>query len=311
MFYHQEVVGGTDRKQGFVLLPLLLFLMVCSGIVLSYMRNVYQEIEVAREFLCRKQLETVAQSFMFTALQQEKEIEITDAVYNVGPLQPGNDAVQVTVTVNRETDLGIRFLKVDVTDSFDNEFSLRQCRLEIPESLLQHFIQSPFIMQSSIAGGLSGERNTATITSISDGAFFPQFSVEEISVWASTDFPSTLELQRDGLGGWIYLCKDKYTLPKGLAVNGEGILAFANDAVIGDNSVFTGRIIILAEQDLQIGSQVRLEKALLLCKGRLTVGPDSFINGAVMVQQDAELGDRVTITGDREVLEPFQSIISY
>ena len=308
---HREIVGGTDRKQGFVLLPLLLFLMVCSGIVLSYMRNVYQELEAAREFLCRKQLETVAQSFMFTALQQEKEIEITDSVYSLEPLQPGNDAVQVCVTVNRERNLGLRFLKVDVADSCENEFSLRQCRMDIPEFLLQQFEQASFITQDSIAKDFSKEENTASITGKKDGAFFPQFSVEEISVWASTNFPSALELQRDGLGGWIYLCKEKYTLPKGLTVNGEGILAFTKDAAIGDNSVFTGRIIILADRDLIIGSQVRIEKALLLCKGKLTVGSDSFINGAVMVQQDTELGERVTIAGDREVLEPFQSIISY
>ena len=302
MTNHREFVGGTDRKQGFVLLPLLLFLMVCSGIILSNMRNVYQEVEVAREFLCRKQLETVAQSFMSTALQQEKKIEIADAVYDLEPLQPGNDTVQVSVTANREKDLGMRFL---------NEFSLRQCRVEFPESLLQQFGQSSFIMQDSKAQELSGEKDADSITGKSDGAFFPQFSVEEISVWASSKFPSALELQRDGLGNWIYLSTDKYSLPKGLTVNGEGILAFAKDAAIGDNTVFTGRIIILAGQNLQLGSRVRLEKALLLCKGNLTVGSDSFINGAVMVRQDAELGDRVMITGDKEVLEPFQTIISY
>ena len=311
MTNHREVVGGTDRKRGFVLLPLLLFLMVCSGIILSNMRNVYQEVEVAREFLCRKQLESVAQSFMFTALRQEKKIEIADAVYDLEPLQPGNDNVRVCVTVNREKDLGMRFLKVDVTDSYDNEFSLRQCRMEITESLLQQFEQAPFIMRGSITHGFSKEGDMTTITGTSDGAFFPQYSVEEISVWASSKFPSALELQRDGLGNWLYLSMDKYSLPKGLTVNGEGMLAFAKDAAIGDNTVFTGRVIILADRNLQIGSRVRLEKVLLLCKGNLTVGSDSFINGAVMVQQDAELGDRVTITGDREVLEPFQSVISY
>ena len=56
-----NTAGGTERKRGFVLLPLLLLLMVCSGIVLWYGRSVYQEAEAAREFLCRKQLETIAQ----------------------------------------------------------------------------------------------------------------------------------------------------------------------------------------------------------------------------------------------------------
>ena len=76
----RETAGGAERKRGFILLSLLLFLMVCSGIALCYGRSVYQETEAVREFLCRKQMETIAQSFMFTALRQEKEIEIKEGV---------------------------------------------------------------------------------------------------------------------------------------------------------------------------------------------------------------------------------------
>ena len=307
----QDSTGGAERKQGFILLPLLLFLMVCSGIVLCYGRSVYQETEAARDFLCRKQLETIAQSFMFTALKQEKETEITNAVYKLDPLQPGNDEVQVSVTVNRVRDLGMRFLKVDVSDSLFNEFSLRQCSLFFPDRLLQVFAEAPLVVANSIPKEESDKKNMDTITGESDGAVFPQFSVQEIAIWASTDFPSSLELQRDGLSGWLYLCRKEISLPKGLNVNGDGILAFADDVTISDNTVFTGRIIILADRNLRIGNCVKLEKALLLCRGKLTVGTDSIINGAVMAQQDAIIGDKSTIISDREVLEPFYSIISY
>ena len=139
---------------------------------------------------------------------------------------------------------------------------------------------------------------------------FPQFSVEEIAIWTSTDLPSASELQRDGLNGWIY-CSKGISLTEGLNVNGDGILAFAEDAAIGDNTVFTGRIIILANRDLRIGNRVKLEKALILCQGNLTVGSDSIINGAVMVQKNARVDSRSKITGDREVLEPFKSMVSY
>ena len=308
---NRGTTGGAERKRGFILLPLLLFLMICSGTVLCYWRNVYQETEAAREFLFRKQLEIIAQSFMLTALRQEKTTEITNAVYKLNPLQPGNDGVQVSVSVNRVRDLGMRFLKVDVSDSFSNEFSLRQCSLFFPDRLLQGFSGSPLIVANSIPKEKSDKKNMDTITGESDGAVFPQFSVEKIAIWASTDFPSALELQRDGLSGWIYLCKKKITIPKGLNVNGDGILAFADDVTISDNTVFTGRIIILADRNLRIGNCVKLEKALLLCRGKLTIGTDSIINGAVMAQQDAIIGDKSTITGDREVLEPFNSIISY
>ena len=94
-----ETAGGTKRKQGFILLPLLMFLMVCSGVVLCFVRNVYQEVEAAREYLCRKQLESIAQSFMSAALQQEKDTEIANAVYQTNPLQPGNNEAQDSVTV--------------------------------------------------------------------------------------------------------------------------------------------------------------------------------------------------------------------
>jgi hypothetical protein len=305
-----DTAGGAERKRGFVVLPLMLLLMVCSGIVLCYGRRVYQEAEAAREFLCRKQLETIAQSFMFTALRQEKETEITNAVYSLNPLQPGNGEVHVSVSVNRVKDLGMRFLKVDVSDSCSNVFSLRQCCMLFSDSMRQQLEHTPVVVAGSVTKEESGEKKI-TITSKSDGAVFPQFSVEEIAAWASTDFPSALELQRDGLSGWIYLCRNELTLPKGLNVNGDGILAFANNTTIGDNTVFTGRIIILADRSLRIGSHVKLENALLLCRGKLIIGSDSVINGAVMVQQDAILDGNAVITGDREVLGPFNSIISY
>ena len=288
-FFLHDATGGTKRKQGFILLPLLLFLMVCSGIILCYGRSVYQEAAATREFLCRKQLETIAQSFMFTALQREKETEITNAAYNLDALQPGNDKVQISVTVNRVKDLGMRFLKVDVSDSCSNEFSLRQCGLFFPDSLLHQFAESSLVVTDSSVQGKSEKENMGSITGNSDGAVFPRFSVEEI----------------------IYLCRNEISLPKGLQVNGDGILAFANDVTIGDNAKFTGRIIILADCNVRLESNVKLEKALLLCRGKLTLGTDSIIKGAVMARQGVVLADTSEIICDREVLEPFNSIISY
>ena len=120
-----------------------------------------------------------------------------------------------------------------------------------------------------------------------------------------------MELQRDGLSGWIYLSRNKVEIPKGLQINGDGILAFGDDVTIGDNTVFTGRVIVLADRGLRIGSHVRLNKALLLCRGKLTIGTESIINGAVMAKQDAIVDENAVVIGDREVLEPFNSIISY
>ena len=293
------------------MLPLLLFLMVCSSLVLFFGRRVYQESEAAREYLHRKQLETIAQSFMHSAIRQEKDTEITYAAYYFPPLQPGNSEVQLSVSVNRVEDLGMRFLKVNVSDSGPEVFSLRQCRMVFPVSMLQQFAESPLIVTGSALKEKSEEKDNDTITSKSYGAVFPQFSVEGIAVWASTDFPSALELQRDGLSGWIYLCRNKSEIPKGLQVNGNGILAFADDVMIGDYTEFTGRIIILADHGLRIGNHVRLNKALLFCRGKLTVGTDSIINGAVMAQQDVVVEENTVISSDREVLEPFNSIISY
>ncbi len=293
------------------MLPLLLFLMICSSMILYFMRSVFQESEAAREHLHRKQLETIAQSFMFTAIQQEKDAEITSAAYVLPPLLPGNSEVQVSVSVNRVKDLGMRFLKVNVSNSGSDVFSLRQCSMFFPGSLLQQFSETPLIVTGSTVQEKSEKKDMDTITGKSYGAAFPQFSVEEIAVWASTDFPPALELQRDGLSGWIYLCRNKIEIPKGLHVNGDGVLAFADNVTIGDNTVFTGRVIVLADRDMHIGGHVRLNKALLLCRGKLTVGTDSIINGAVMAQQGAAVDENAVITSDREVLAPFNSIISY
>ena len=300
----------SKRNKGFILFPVLLFLIACSGVAMTGLHTVAREAAAANEFLRYRQLETIAQSFMQTALYQEEQTEITDAAYQLGSLYPGKEPVNVIVKVNREPNLGLRFLQVDAFTSFADKFSLRQCRIRFSDSLLQQFANSLFIVPDAAVQKEMEERNVS-ITSNTDGAVFPDFSVENIALWASTDFPSALELQRDGLSGWIYLSRDRLSLPKGITVHGNGILAFTDNIVINDNSTFTGRVILLADGNVRIGSHVRLEKALLLCRGKLTVGTDSFINGAVMTQQDAVLGEGVIFTGDREVLEPYDSIVSY
>ena len=162
------------------MLPLLLFLMVCSGLALCYGRSVLRETETAREFMCRKQLEIIAQSFVSVALQQENETELADAVYKLPSLQPGNDEVQVSVSVNRVSDLGLRFLKVDVSDSLLNSFILRQCVLLLPEHLHQQFVSSPVVVLSSDAqesaegSKLAEEDSFATFIKTADADSFEQ-----------------------------------------------------------------------------------------------------------------------------------------
>jgi len=298
------------RNKGFILFPVLLFLIACSGVAMTGLHTVALEAAAANEFLRHRQLETITQSFMQTALYQEEQTEITDGTYQLGFLHPGKEPVNVTVKVNREPSLGLRFLQVDTVTSHDDKFSLRQCRIRFSDSLLQQFANSLFIVPDA-AVQKEQEEKDVSITGNTGGAVFPDFSMESIANWASTDFPSALELQSDGLSGWIYLTREKLSFPKGITVHGNGILAFTDNIVISDDSTFTGRIILLADGNVRIGSRVRLEKALLLCRGKLTVGTDSFINGAVMAQQDAVLGEGVTFTGDREVLEPYNSIVSY
>ena len=247
---------------------------------------------------------------MQTALFQEDRIGITDATYYLEPLRPGKDAVNLQVTVNHEDSIGLRFLQVRAETSENNGFSLRQCRITLPDTLIQqitHYSQAAF----HLADKEYQQEENISITSKSEGVAFPQFSAERIADWAITDFPSALDMQHDGLYSWIYFGREKVFMPKGLTVHGEGILMFADDFVIADNSVFTDRIIILADKNVLVGSHVRLEKALLLCRGKLTIGTDSYINGAVLAQQGLSLGDQTMITLDREVLTPFNSIISY
>ena len=306
-----ESGAGTGKKDGFILISLLMFLLVISVVAISLVRNVTQELSVVQETVRLKQLETIVQSFMYTALQQEKFDGITEAVYQLEPLLPGRENVILRVMVHRDNTLGMRFLQVKAEDACNNEFSLRQCRVDFPEDLIQQLTQYSNILSAVQFEGNNPEGKYVTITSKSDGAAFPQFSAENIAAWASTDFPSLLELQRDGLNGWIYFSREKVSLSKGLTVHGKGILMFADEAVFADDSVFTDRIIVLADKDLIIGNNVRLDKALLLCQGKLTVGTDSLINGAVLTQQQVNLGNGTRVTVDTEVMEPYDSIISY
>jgi len=313
IFSLERTGPGPEREkqdQGFILIHLLLFLVVCSGIILSLIRIVLQEAEIVKETIRRKQMETITQSLMQTILQQEETTAVNGGMYSLPSLMPGNTDVTIYVTVERNFSLGLRFLQIKAEDNDQNSFSLRQCRIDFPEPLVNNIMQYTLDLS-----GTSGQERPAekkeTITSEPDGAAFPQFSVKDIAGWASAGLPAALEMQRDGLYGGTYFSGVKVSLPKGITVHGSGIVLCTEELEIADNSIFTDRIIILADKDVHIGSHVKLEKALLLCRGKLTVGTDSTINGAVMALQHVKLGDRATITGNREVMNPYQSIISY
>ena len=75
--------------------------------------------------------------------------------------------------------------------------------------------------------------------------------------------------------------------------------------------IVSDRVLIIANSELRIGDRVKLEKACIVCRGNLIVGSDAVLNGACIVKHNALLQDRVRLTPDREVLTPFETIISY
>lgn len=301
------------RKEGtggFVIFPLLMMLAMLAVAAALYTQVILSELEAAGEFVLRSQLEALVQSVVQTALAQEKKTEIQKGFWPVGRMMPGNHAVNLSVEVKRLDELGMRALFVSAADEGGHDFHLRQCRIAFPDALVEQFEHSAFVVLKSLSQGVS-PKESMPVTSEEEGAVFPQFYVDDFADWFSRDFPGMQELQQEGLNNWIYIDDGLLEFPQGLTVKGRGILAFTRPVTIRDQVTFADRIIIIANDDVRIGRHVKLQKAFILCRGNLTIGDDSIVNGGFLVQHKAILGNNVLLTGDKEVIKEFQTIISY
>lgn len=297
-------------NSGFISLSLLFFFFLGSFVGVVYTQNILYEVNAAQEFLRKEQLEALAQSFLHTALANEEKIPLTSASYEVGELIPGHAPATVSASVKHLESLGLRLIKVSASDDRDNEFHLRQCRICFPDPLFQQLNETPFIAFGDVAQGQVLEESMP-ITSELHGAAFPQFQVDDFAGWFSRDWPSNVKLQQEGLWNWLLICPGLGRIPRGMVLNGRGILAFERSAVIEEDVIVSDRVLIIANSDLRIGDRVKFEKACIVCRGNLTVGSDTVLNGAFIVQHNVQLQDRVMLTPDREVLTPFETIISY
>lgn len=277
---------------------------------MTYTKNILYEVNVAQEFLGKAQLEALAQSFLHTALANEEKIPLVSASYEVGKLIPGNASATVSASVKRLESLGLRLIRVSASDNRENEFHLRQCRICFPDSLLRQLNEDPFIAFGDVSQGQFLE-GSMPITSALHGAAFPQFQVNDFADWFSRDWPSIEKLQQDGLWNWLLICPGLGRIPRRIVLHGRGILVFERPAVIEEDVIVSDRVLIIANSDLRIGDRVKLEKACIVCRGNLIVGSDAVLNGACIVKHNALLQDRVRLTPDREVLTPFETIISY
>lgn len=306
----RALAGRREKTGGFIIIPLLLILAMLTAAAVLYTHVVLYELEAAGEFIARSRLEAITQSFVQTALAEEGQTEIKDGSWRLGNLMPGDVTADINVSVKRMKALGMRSLFVSTTDTQGREFHLRQCRITLPKMLTDQFERSAFIVLKSLSQGAPSEQSMP-ITSEEAGAVFPQFYVDDFADWFSRDFPEMQELQQDGFGNWIYVSHDLVEFPQGLTVKGNGVLAFTRPAVIGDNVTFAGRVFIIANDDLRVGSNVNMQKAFILCRGNLTIGSDTAINGGFLVQHKAILGDRVVLTRAEEVISAFNTAIVY
>ena len=79
----------------------------------------------------------------------------------------------------------------------------------------------------------------------------------------------------------------------------QGALTFSNGfRVEGDFRIYCGG-------SLTLGEGVYMDKVLLYSAGAMKIGKNSHINGIIVSDGIVELGENVTYTEDRSVLQPF------
>jgi hypothetical protein len=294
-------------RQGHAALLILVLVCFLGAAALLVSRLVLGEYLKAKEALSRQQVVFLTQDVLQCALQQElRQGKLEDTCWQT-VLQPGQEKVEVRLTVTEAAALGLRRLQVAASPAMLPDYVLNQLRWSFTRVVRQQAASHALIVAGSLQG--DAEKLGQLLCTSDEGAIFPDYAVGDFVPWQPHPLPTPVDLRTYGLGQRLYLREslEPYRINYGTNIPGEGIVIFGGDLVLEDGVTFNDRTVLFTEGSLTTGANVTLQNTLIFCKGRLSLGRNNKIRGVIFVKKEAFWYDDLILQHAPEAAAPFST----
>ena len=296
-----------SERQGHAALVILALVCFLGTAALLVSRLVLGEYIKTKEAIGRQQVVFLVQDVLHCALQEEVRRGKLENTFWQAILQPGQEKVEVRLTVTETAKLGLRRLQVAAWPQTMPDYGLNQLRWSFTRVVRQQAASHALIVAGSLQG--DAEKLGRLLYTSDEGAIFPDYAISDFEPWQPHPCPSPVDLRTYGLSKRLYLrdSLETYRINYGTKIPGEGMLIFGGDLVLEDGVTFNDRTVLFTEGNFTTGANVTLQNTLIFCKGRLSLGRNNKIQGVIFVKQAASWSDDLILQHAPEVVAPFST----
>lgn len=289
-------------SQGSISLPCLLLSLLLALFSVPLLLWSGREAAREREFIRAQQLRLLCATFLQGKSRQE--VPAGEYVWYEGVLEPGSENVKVTAKSSVSSDGLLNYLEAAAQPDKNVGAVQRLHRVQINFSEAQQRLAGSCVL---VAKTLQGEEflpaEAIYIQASDEEVKLPQFS------FLAGKLPKNLTAQSavtTGLGaGFYYLPTGTLKFSAKQTVRGASSIINSSNITIGAEAHFPDRLVLVSENSsITLGQNVRLNKALLMAKGTVTIAAGCNIKGLVIAKQIILQG-KSTLTPDSEVLASF------
>ncbi len=276
------------HKEGFILFPVIVFLLLTSGLVRMLLCLVEEEIFGQQEFLqCRRNLRL---GLALTKAVDALEPPLAPGTYELPSLDfyPGYKNVATKLVLTQSTSGQITRRAVEL--KWDKGCWLLEKLLLRPPGRKSH----PVYL-------------SARETGLSEGSkVFPPLAWQEYSKYLLARSPCSKSSLEQGWNGRLYVYNAKpCRFGEGITLAGDGVLCTSNDIYLGQASTFTGKVWLLAGGNIYVEPNVRLAQAFLYAQNKIVLGRGSRIYGIIVAGSEIIREQDSHVKSRPEVLETF------
>ena len=295
--------------RGSISLVLLFGCCFLAALIALISHSITQEYEKQLQQLQFLQLRTLAESTIAGLAQLSTQEEGTHQLQAV-TLYPGKHCASLSYSYFTSTDSCFSVLTAQA-ETKNAQANFQQLKF-IPSDTIQSLANSYGVIASY---GITNSKYLPEGTLYTSNG---NFTVPELSFLAAYG-RTALDLEElhsnGGNGSFIYIenstAQTRLTYNASLPVTkGTLLIASHGNILVEKNFQAPNRLILLTDQGtITLEDNVSLQSALIISKGRLTIGKSCKLRGIFMAQDRIVLQGSCTITQDTDVVAPFVSPI--
>ena len=188
----------------------------------------------------------------------------------------------------------------------DMQIRLAEVCLQPPLGRGQEFYENTLTAGRKINGDFNKYNDLICVGEAGD--ILETLDIGAYKKWSHYSFLTDDEYRQLGFGKGIYYSDDLYgaRLPCIVeALKGDAFLISEKNITIENNLHLLGRVTIVVGDNLIIGDNVQMERALLIVKNNLRIGTNCRIKGFVAAGGEITIGVNFSLQRREDVLEPY------